>query len=130
MRKVDTACIIDDDPIYVFGTRLLMEDVDFCNDIMVFEDGKQALDTLKPRLLSGENLPDIILLDINMPVMDGWQFLDEFTKIPSPKKITIYMVTSSVDQMDAERAKAYEAVSDYVVKPLSLKKLQEIQAEL
>ena len=130
MKKVDTACIIDDDPIYVFGIRLLMEDVDFCNEIMVFEDGKQALDTLGPRLRSGKDLPDIILLDINMPVMDGWQFLDEFTKIPSPKKITIYMVTSSVDQMDCERAKTYEAVSDYVVKPLSLGKLQEIQAGL
>ena len=130
MKKVDTACIIDDDPIYVFGIRLLMEDVDFCNEIMVFEDGRQALDTLEPRLRSGKDLPDIILLDINMPVMDGWQFLDEFIKIPSSKKITIYMVTSSVDQMDCERAKTYEAVSDYVVKPLSPEKLQEIQAEL
>lgn len=130
MKKVDTACIIDDDPIYIFGTKLLMEDVDFCNKIMVFEDGRQALDTLKPRLLSGENLPDIILLDINMPVMDGWEFLDEFIKIPAQKKIIIYIVTSSVDQMDSAKAKSYEVVSDYVVKPLSLEKLQEIQAEL
>jgi CheY-like chemotaxis protein len=61
-----------------------------------------------------------------MPVMDGWQFLDRFTQIPTQKKIAIYIVTSSIDESDLEKAKTYEKVTNYVVKPISIEKLQEI----
>lgn len=126
MKKIDIACIVDDDPIYIFATKKVMQMADFCNSFLIFHNGKEALDSLVAILSSGAQMPDVILLDLNMPVMDGWQFLDEFVNIKPPKKITIYIVTSSIDPDDIIRAKAYENVQDYLVKPVTEKSLQEI----
>ena len=130
MKKVDIACIIDDDPIFVFGTKRMMTLANFCNNFMVFQNGEEAINYLKP-IIQTKNfaLPDIILLDINMPIMDGWQFLDEFTSIPNDKKITIYIVSSSIDPQDVARAKEYDTISNYLVKPITSEKLQSILSE-
>ena len=127
MKKIDIACIIDDDPIFVFGTKKIMKLANFCNSFMVFPNGEEAINNLKPIIKDNSaNMPDIILLDLNMPIMDGWQFLDEFTKIPCQKEITIYIVTSSIDPQDIEKAKNYDKISNYLVKPISTEQLQEI----
>ncbi|WP_179348096.1 response regulator [Winogradskyella pacifica] len=131
MNKIDVACIIDDDPIFVFGAKRMMELSDFCDSFMVFKNGQEALNSLKPIMIAGENVPDIILLDINMPIMDGWQFLDEFVKIESHKLLTIYIVSSSIDPVDINRAKRYKTISNYIIKPISTDTLKEIlQIEL
>lgn len=120
MKKIKLACIIDDDTIYVYGVKKLMKIVDFCENTLVFKNGKEAIKYLKPVIEQGEGIPDVILLDINMPVMDGWQFLDEFVKIkPKTKEITIYMVSSSVDPEDVNKVKDYADVSDYIIKPIT-----------
>ncbi len=126
MKRIDIACIIDDDPIFVFGIKKVMELIDFCEGIMVFKNGQEALNNLSAIISAKEELPDVILLDLNMPVLDGWQFLEEFIKIPCEKEILIYVVSSSVDPEDVLRAKSYEGVSDYIVKPISVKKLKEV----
>jgi CheY-like chemotaxis protein len=126
MNKIETACIIDDDPIFVFAAKRMMHLANFCESFMIFHNGKKALESLEPLMRSGENLPEIILLDLNMPVMDGWQFLDQFVQIPTKKKTTIYIVTSSVDPEDLNRAKSYEAVTNYLVKPINIDTLTEI----
>ncbi|WP_339696051.1 response regulator [uncultured Roseivirga sp.] len=126
MKKIDIACIIDDDPIFVFGAKRMMELADFCNGFMVFQDGRKALDGLSAIVASGNNLPELILLDLNMPVMDGWQFLDEFTKIKTDKKITLYIVSSSIDNEDFNKAETYEVVSNYIVKPITMDTLKGI----
>lgn len=130
MKKIDIACIIDDDPIFIFGMKKIMDVIGFCNSIMVFKNGKEALNNLKAIILANEKLPDVILLDLNMPILDGWQFLEEFIQIPCKKKIVIYVVSSSVDPEDVLRAKSYERVSDYIVKPVSIEKLKEILHDL
>ncbi len=128
MKKVEIACIIDDDPIFVFGTRKLMELGGFCNSLMIFHNGHDAIVRFEAIIAAGHNLPEVILLDLNMPVMDGWEFLDEFVKIPVPQKIHIYVVTSSIDPDDMERAKHYDAVSNYVVKPVTMENLKNMLA--
>ena len=130
MKKIDIACIIDDDPIFVFGAKRMMELANFCNSFMVFKNGKEAINNLKPIMLKGDEIPEIILLDINMPIMDGWQFLDEFIQIESHKKITIYIVSSSIDPADIERAKEYESVTNYVIKPITAETLKSILEEM
>lgn len=126
MKKVDIAYIIDDDPIFVFGVKKIMELIGFCKTLMVFENGEEALRNLKTIISANKELPDIILLDLNMPILDGWQFLDEFVKVPCEKKIIIYIVSSSVNPEDLLKAKSYELVSDYIVKPVTVTKLKQV----
>ena len=64
-----------------------------------------------------------------MPVWDGWQFLDEFTKIPIEKPVTIYILTSSNNEADIEKAKKYSLTSNYLIKPISQSQLKDILAE-
>ena len=126
MKKINIACIIDDDPIFVYGVKKVMDIINFCDNIMVFRNGQEALDNLKAIITSDDALPDVIILDLNMPVLDGWQFLDQFIKIPCKKKIVLYIASSSVDPADTLRAKSYEIVSDYIVKPISIEKLTTV----
>ncbi len=121
MKKIDVACVIDDDEIYTFTIKRLIDKSQIASKTLYFENGKLALDFFNEFLHQAADLPDLILLDINMPVLDGWQFMDEFIKL-SPhinKRITVYIVSSSVDQADINKAKSYEQISDFIVKPVS-----------
>lgn len=130
MSKIDIACIIDDDPIFIFGAKRMMELADFCESFMIFKNGREALNALAPLLISGNDIPEIILLDINMPIMDGWQFLDEFTQIETHKLITIYIVSSSIDPADMNRVDKYKSVTNYIIKPISMEVLRQIMNDM
>ncbi|MGB3606864.1 MAG: response regulator [Psychroserpens sp.] len=130
MSKIDIACIIDDDPIFVFGAKRMMQLADFCKSFMLFKDGEEALNALTPLMMSGEKIPDVILLDINMPIMDGWQFLDEFTKIKTSRQVTIFIVSSSIDPADQHKVQEYEHVSNFIIKPISIPVLKEILEDM
>ncbi|WP_291726306.1 response regulator [Bernardetia sp.] len=130
MSKFNHVCVIDDDPIYTYLTDKVMKMVDFSNHIEFFKDGEDALNSLKPRLRSGRNVPEIIFLDLNMPIIDGWQFLDEIVKVNYKKKVIIYVVTSSIDPADTKRAESYSIVDKYVVKPITPEMLEELFADM
>lgn len=128
MKKIDLAFIIDDDQIYVYGMKKIISMHNLCNNLLVFNNGEEAIKYITPIISHNDQLPDMILLDINMPLMDGWGFLDEFIKIKPliNKKITIYMVTSSITPEDIERAKSYDEISNYFVKPISIEELSKM----
>lgn len=128
MKKVDICCIIDDDPIFVYGTKRIIKEVNFANTVMVYSNGQEALDGLMKISLADEPLPDVIFLDLNMPVLNGWEFLDEFKNCKSKKsrKIVIYIISSSVDPRDLERVKDYEQVDTYILKPITPDDLSKI----
>ncbi|WP_458626346.1 response regulator [Winogradskyella sp. PC D3.3] len=125
-------CVIDDDDIYQFTIVKMLKAIDLDKEISLFSDGEEALEFLIDNLYNNEELPDIIFLDINMPIMDGFQFMEEYVKIKPKlnKKIIIYMVSSSVDPVDIERAKNISDISDYIIKPIRAGQLQEIMANL
>lgn len=130
MKKLDIACIIDDDKMFTYLLSKQMKLVDFSDTILVFKNGLEALKHLQPILECPEILPSVILLDLNMPVLDGWQFLDEFVKFKISKKITVYIVSSSIDHADHQKAMTYEAVSNFYIKPVSKEDLVEMLVEL
>ncbi|SDB19314.1 Response regulator receiver domain-containing protein [Flavobacteriaceae bacterium MAR_2010_188] len=130
MTKIDSVCIIDDDPIFVYGARKLMEISNFCDNVLIFRNGLDALEHFKPIIERKEKLPQVILLDINMPIMDGWQFLDEFVKIYTDIPSTINIVSSYIDPRDKAKAKRYSEVSSYIVKPISMKAISAIKKDL
>ena len=129
-QKIELACIIDDDKIYVNLVRKIIEIKKLSENLLIFKNGLEALDYFKLILsnLIEEKLPEIIFLDLNMPVMDGWEFLDEFVKIKNnfDNKISLYVVSSSIDPRDLERAKSFNLVTGYLIKPIELKKFEKI----
>ncbi|NNF20083.1 MAG: response regulator [Flavobacteriaceae bacterium] len=132
MKKIRTSCIIDDDPIFIYGTKRIMKEVNFCDEILVYQNGQQALDGLSSIVESDENFPSVIFLDLNMPIMTGWEFLDNLTSINHPRKdnLIIYIISSSIDPRDLERVKDYEVVHNYILKPVTPKDLSTVMEVL
>ncbi|TVZ16957.1 two-component system response regulator [Maribacter sp. MAR_2009_72] len=129
--KIKTVCIIDDDPICVYGTKILLNhNKDFGSDIMVFEDGYEALINLTSLAEKGESMPDVIFLDLNMPVMNGWKFLDEFEKLSLEVKPQIFIVSSYIGADEILRSKKYSTVKDFISKPLLANTLTNIYKSL
>jgi len=132
MGKAVVICIVDDDDVYQYTVTRALKSNNLVKKILVFSDGEEALDFVTDNIAKKDNLPDVIFLDINMPIMDGWQFLEEYVKIKPRvgKQITIYMVTSSVDPVDVEKAEKFQEISDYLVKPIQPDQLRELVATL
>lgn len=128
MSKFKSCCIVDDDEFFAFQAKKLMKEKGFCENVLVFSDGQDAIDGLVGLLIENIPLPEVILLDLNMPRKDGWEFLDEFIKIPLSQRenCSIYIASSFVSQKNLEKTKSYDMVGDYLVKPLTQKSLQRI----
>ncbi len=122
--NIKLSCIIDDDDVYVNLIRRIIDLKSLSENLLIFKNGREALDYFKILLATIDSplFPEIILLDLNMPIMDGWEFLKEFTQIspPSGLKTTLYVVSSSIDPYEIERAKAHFLVKDYLIKPVNL----------
>jgi len=103
MTKINSIYIIDDDAIVLFGIKKLLRKIVVCDSIFEFNNGKLALNALMHQIERKQIIPDVIFLDINMPIMDGWEFLNEFLKLPIDKKIIINIITSSIDPSDKKR---------------------------
>jgi CheY-like chemotaxis protein len=128
MKKIEIIALIDDDPAFVFITEKIIEKTNHFKEVKVFDNGLYALNYLKENLNNDTHLPNIIFLDLSMPIMDGWQFLDEYAllKIKNKSKITVYICSSSISPYDITRAKSISDVTDFIIKPITKEKLTEI----
>lgn len=126
--KQKITCLIDDDEIYLFSVRKVIELNQLSEKVMEFRNGQEALDFFLQSNEHVAELPDVILLDINMPVMNGWEFIEEFRKVSAsfPKEILLYVVSSSVNKSDVDKARSFPSVNDYLVKPITASQLKTI----
>ncbi|MEN8788989.1 MAG: response regulator [Flavobacteriaceae bacterium] len=130
MKKIRSIGVIDDDPITVFGIKKMLNLLDLSETIKTYTNGKEAIDDIKIMLENNDAVPEVIFLDINMPIMDGWQFLEEFITLPLPYRIRINILTSSIDPADHQNWLYYQEKThhliDYKNKPIRKNIIKEI----
>jgi len=130
MMNVRLNCIlvIDDDEPTNFFTRIILEEYGGIPYIKIVQSGQEALDYLALAEADKNNFPypDLVLLDINMPAMNGWEFLEEYRKQDKIYVPKIVMLTTSLFPKDMERAMELPEIADFENKPLSAEKLEDI----
>ncbi len=126
LKKLNQIVLVDDEESSNFLNQVIIRQSKLVESVVAFEESRAALDKLKESILEG-TAPELVLLDINMPQMNGWEFVDEFSKLVngnSPTKIV--MLTSSINPKDQERAESLSYVSEFRSKPLTTEMLSEI----
>jgi CheY-like chemotaxis protein len=132
-QKLNCILMIDDDEPTNFFNRIILEEYGCCDHIRIAQSGQQALDYLAQSEKVGADpdvypSPDLIFLDINMPAMNGWEFLDEYKKlsIAPQHKIIMVMLTTSLFPDDMAKAKQCPEISGFENKPMTPEKLEYI----
>ena len=125
-KQYKRIALIDDDPIInLINTKIITKSTD--HQVVTYTNAQLAVEQFGVWLNSEPDLlPDVIFLDINMPVMDGWEFLEAFQNIPAASRdhCKVFMLTSSINNQDIEKSKSYKTVLDFISKPLTAEKLR------
>ena len=131
VRKV---LCVDDDTISLTISQLLLKRTGFAAEVDTVIDGSEAIEYFENLFANDpnpvENAPELILLDINMPVMNGWEFLQEYTPrfLDKLSNTRIVILSSTIDPEDFALAKQYPVVVQFISKPLSIENLEELRA--
>ncbi|HEY8399878.1 MAG TPA: response regulator [Cytophagaceae bacterium] len=130
MDKLNCALLVDDDSINNFINERLLKKLNIAHETKIVLNGEEAIKFITGRVEQGQPCPELILLDINMPVMDGFEFLQAYEKIHIPNKnsVVIVMLTTSTNPNDTERLNN-SGVSGYINKPLTEQKLMDVMAK-
>jgi CheY-like chemotaxis protein len=117
---------VDDDQTTNFVNQLLLEDLEISGQVLVSVNGREAIDLIRQQCMKGD-CPQLILLDINMPVMNGFEFLEAYKDIQFACKqsVVIVMLTTSMNPLDVERLREMP-VNDLLNKPLTEDKVKEL----
>jgi CheY-like chemotaxis protein len=132
MNILKRVVLIDDDEVNNFVCESIIRNENFAEEVISFQGAEEALDFLKSSVsLNGQHFPDLIFLDINMPGMDGWNFIEEFRKLPeqATQKCSLFMLSSAVDRKDIQCARSHKEVKEFFSKPLSPEILEFIREE-
>ena len=126
--KYNKIMIIDDNDIDNYITSTLIKKNNFTNDLLEFDSGLKAIEYLEKNKNNDQELPDLILLDIYMPIMDGFEFLHLFEKIDPAitKKCKICIVSSSIDDNDIFKARLDKNIYTFISKPLTAELLYSL----
>ena len=124
-HKLNCIMLIDDDEDDNFFHEKAIIDNHLAETVIVENMARKALEYL---MMKSQPVPDLIFLDINMPVMTGWEFLDEYNQLQKEmqNRPVIIMLSTSINNKDMEKAKTWDFVSDYVTKPLTKEMMEDI----
>lgn len=136
MKKLSHILIIDDDPMTSYLHKKLIEGFKVADRINIANDGEEALQLFNHYIQSDredseENIPQLVFVDLDMPMMDGFEFLDAYQGLEFRNKnsVVIAVLTSSFSRSDINRVKEFPEVKDYIVKPLTKEKMMELMDE-
>lgn len=123
--------LVDDDDISNFVTKDAIAEAGITEEIFIAMNGEEGLKILEEKVKEKSLRPMLVFLDINMPVMDGFEFLESYSGMPEEIQDSthIVMLTSSTDDEDVRRAKLH-TISGYIPKPLTKEKLEEVISKL
>ncbi len=122
--------IIDDNMVSEFATKMVLQQSKIACDVFSFDSAELGLANFVDSLEKMKNIPDIILLDLNMPGMDGWEFLSRLTKIKYPRnKVAIYVLSTFTSAKARERARTHELVNGLFERPLTKNNVETIFSE-
>lgn len=126
---VESVLLIDDDELTSFLIMRLLQNKLQIKDVMVKENGQEALSYLGSLQHNGNSFPGVILVDIDMPVMDGYAFIERYEKHywKNHPLTPVLMITSSKRKMDIEKSLSYPSVRDCIFKPLTKEKLMVLE---
>lgn len=127
-QKLNCILLIDDDEATNVFHRLVIEEADCAEQVIAVQSGKAALEYLISEENGKHPQPDLIFLDINMPGMNGWEFLEAYEQLDATQKgkIMIVMLTTSLNPDDEQRARGYQTITDFKSKPLTVEMLHEL----
>ena len=127
---IDLVMLIDDNETDNFISKRIIEITEFAKRVEVKNSGQHALEYLSEHANDTHQLPSLIFLDINMPVMDGFMFLYEFENLPEPvrEKCRVIILSSSDNKRDIDKIINNKSVIQYITKPLTQNVLEEIKA--
>jgi len=130
-QKLNCILLVDDDEATNFINKMIIKRVDCSEHVQVEDDGQKALDFLTTKLNDEYPRPNLIFLDINMPVVDGWEFLDRYKHLNADQKgeVIIIMLTTSLNPDDQTRAELLTEISGFKRKQLTVEMLNEILIE-
>ena len=128
MKKLNSILLVDDDEGTNFLHKLVLEEADIAEEIIFALNGEEALEIIKENSKKNKPQPDMIFLDINMPRMNGWEFIEEYQKLENTSniKLLIIMLTVSLNPDDKEKAQNINSISGFINKPLTVEVLKEI----
>jgi CheY-like chemotaxis protein len=131
MKKCATILLIDDDMISNMLTRIHIQDLAIAEQVIIATNGQQGIDYLTNNSPSStdKTWPELILLDINMPIMDGFEFLEQFIELDLTNKPLVVILTTSNDSRDMEKGHQFN-VAGYLPKPFAPHKLMSILQDL
>lgn len=124
---------IDDDPITLMLCKKVIQKCFFCKEILTSTNGEEALNYFTAiKNEKDKSIPELIFLDLNMPIMGGWEFLDIFSKknFQEFHNIKIVVLSSTIDPADIEKSKQYQMVIDFLPKPISANMLNYLTDKL
>jgi CheY-like chemotaxis protein len=128
MKQLGCILLVEDDDTINFFNQFLIQSRSIAAHVAVALNGQEALDYLERASRGEEIVPDLILLDINMPVMNGFEFIEHYEQLPEDwkSKILVVMLTTSLHPDDLARAKQHPLIAEYFYKPLMEQKLGEL----